>query len=128
MFIRIHRLNKNAKYGIVALAIYTFNRFFLKKLNIAFIGYVLKNHFNDFLGGFLFCCYVNYILYISNRKMITKFVPLLIFMFFVSLCWEFVFPKFLSYSTSDILDVLAYMLGTITYYFLVVYIDNKKKN
>ena len=29
-----------------------------------------------------------------------------------------VFPLFLKYSTSDLLDIIAYMLGTITYYLL----------
>ena len=34
----------------------------------------------------------------------------------VSLAWEFIFPLFIPYSTSDIFDVFAYLLGTISYY------------
>ncbi len=128
MFIRYHRLNKNVKFGIIALILYVFNRFFVKNLDLPIIGYLLKNHFNDFLGGFIFCCYVNAILYLSHKKMINDFGPLIIFMFLVSICWEFVFPLFLNYSTSDWFDVLAYMLGTILYYILLKKSNNVYNN
>ena len=75
--------------------------------------------FNDFLGGFIFCCYVNTMFYLSHKKMINDFGFLIIFMFLVSICWEFIFPLFLNYSTSDWHDVFAYMLGTILYYLLL---------
>ena len=49
-------------------------------------------------------------------------------MFLVSICWEFVFPLFLNYSTSDWFDVLAYMLGTILYYILLKKSNNVYNN
>lgn len=119
MFIRIHRLNNNVKYGILALLVYSINRFVLKLLELPLFDYILKNHFNDFLGGFIFCCYVNILMYYNRKKMITNFWLIIISMFCVSISWEFVFPLFLKYSTSDWLDVLAYMLGTLFYYVLL---------
>lgn len=119
MFIRIHRLNNNAKYGILALLVYSINRFVLKPLELPLFDYILQNHFNDFLGGFIFCCYVNTLMYYNRKKMITNFWFIIISMFCVSISWEFIFPLFLKYSTSDWLDVLAYMLGTLLYYALL---------
>ena len=127
MLICFHRIDKNVKYGIITLIIYAFNRFFLKKINIPVFGYILKNHFNDFLGGFLFCCYVNAILVYTNRKQITKFWLLILFMLPVSISWEFVFPLFLKYSTSDIFDVICYLFGTITYYFVMKFTIKKTR-
>ena len=36
-----------------------------------------------------------------------------------ALAWEYAFPLILPYSTSDPLDVIAYILGTLTYYLSV---------
>ena len=33
--------------------------------------------------------------------------------------WEYIFPYLFAYSTSDILDVVSYVLGGITYCFLI---------
>ena len=103
----------------IPMLLYVINRFYLKHLDIPYIGYLLKNHFNDFIGGFVFPSYLNLVLVLSGRNPILKFTSLFGIMLCVSLLWEYVFPLFLSYSTSDILDVLAYMLGTILYYFVM---------
>ena len=103
----------------IAMLLYIVNRFWLKHLKVPYIDYLLKNHFNDFIGGFVFPAYVNLVLVLSGRNPINNFGVLVLFMLGVSVIWEFVFPQFLSYSTSDILDVVAYMLGTLLYYFVM---------
>lgn len=105
------------------MTVYVLNRFWLKHLGIPFFCYFLKNYLNDYIGGVVFCIYVNLILFFSGRNPIYRLHMLFMIMLGVSLLWEFVFPTFLSYSTSDKYDVLAYMLGTTTYYFLM-----KKQN
>ena len=127
MFIRFHRLNNNIKLGLIVFIIYVFNRFILKSLDLLFISYFLKNHFNDFLGGILFCCYVNALLFYNKKKLITNFFLLFSFMLIVSIIWEYIFPLFLKYSTSDMLDIIAYMCGTFLYY-LLLNKYNKKLN
>ena len=128
MSIRNYRINNNIKYGTIAFLIYMLNRFLLKSLNLPIISYILKNHFNDFLGGFIFCCYINALLYFSHKKMINNFWILIIFMFLVSISWEFIFPLFLDYSISDWFDVVAYLLGTILYYLLLYKSNNTYNN
>lgn len=127
MFIRFHRLNNNIKLGLIVFIIYVFNRFILKSLDLPYISYFLKNHFNDFLGGILFCCYVNALLFYNKKKLITNFFLLFSFMLIVSIIWEYIFPLFLKYSTSDMLDIIAYMCGTFLYY-LLLNKYNKKLN
>ena len=127
MFIRFHRLNNNIKLGLIVFIIYVLNRFILKSLDLPYISYFLKNHFNDFLGGILFCCYVNALLFYNKKKLITNFFLLFSFMLIVSIIWEYIFPLFLKYSTSDMLDIIAYMCGTFLYY-LLLNKYNKKLN
>ena len=110
----------------VAMTFYIANRFYLKHLNIPYIGHMLRNHFNDFIGGFVFPAYVNLLLILSGRKVIKRFVYLFLLMLGVSLLWEYVFPLVLPYSTSDILDIVAYMLGTLLYYFVMKKTENLK--
>lgn len=42
-------------------------------------------------------------------------------MIFVGVIWEYIFPILLPYSTSDFFDVISYVLGGITYYFIKKY-------
>ena len=112
---------------------YILNRFFFKPYKI-FVGvpvieYLCKNHLNDFLGGSIFCIYVNFVLvFLAKIKPLSNYFLLMTFMFFVSLVWEYFFPIFLSYSTSDPFDVLAYLLGTAFYYVLIYKIRPKHKS
>ena len=117
MSIRIYRL-KNIITFLIFFFIYIINRIFKKYISLPIIGYICKNHLNDFIGGFLFCIYVNMILILNNKKPICKFYILILFMLCVSLTWEYLFPLFLPYSTSDFFDVISYMLGTILYYLM----------
>ena len=103
---------------IVAMLLYIINRFILKNQELPYIDYLLKNHFGDYIGGIVFCIYLNLILFIGKRKPINKFGILFTIMLFISILWEYFFPLFLKYSVSDPLDIIAYMLGTITYYLL----------
>lgn len=123
--IRVEWLKKHLIIVICALLLYVLNRFYLKNLGLPYISIILKNHFNDFIGGFVFPAYVNIILVVSNRFPINHFCHLFVFMLGVSLIWEYVFPLLLSYSTSDILDVFSYLLGTIIYYSIMHKENNK---
>jgi len=111
-------VKKNIIILIIFLSIYLINRFLKPYIDISIIEYIQKCHLNDFLGGAVFCIYTNMILIFNKKKPITNFYQLMVFMLFVALIWEYFFPLILPYSTSDIFDVVSYLLGTITYYFL----------
>ena len=99
--------------------VYLINRFIKTYIDLPVLGYLCNCHLNDFIGGVVFCIYLNMLLLLSKRKPITSFPLIALIMIAVSLLWEYFFPLFLPYSTSDILDVLAYMLGTVIYYAII---------
>lgn len=115
MYIRTYWL-RNIKLLCLIAPIYLLNRRIRYNITVPFIGYLCRCHLNDFIGGIAFCIYFNFILFLSHRAPITKLRHLLLLMVPVSLAWEFIFPLFIPYSTSDIFDVFAYLLGTISYY------------
>ena len=124
MSIRVYRI-KSITIFLIFFFIYLINRILKKYISIPLIGYICKNHLNDFIGGFLFCIYINMLLVLNNKKPICKFYILFLIMLCVSLTWEYVFPIFLSYSTSDFFDIIAYMLGTILYYLMFNKLNKK---
>ena len=105
------------------MTIYIVNRFILKGLEIQYFDYLIKSHLGDYIGGIVFCIYLNMVLFIGKIKPINKFWIIFTIMLFVSILWEYFFTMFLKNSTSDPLDIIAYMLGTITY-FLLFYKQN----
>ena len=117
--VRILWLKRQLTAVSLAMFLYVINRFFLKQLDIPYIGYILRCHLNDFIGGFVFPSYVNVLLVISNRKPLAGLGALLLFMLGVALLWEYVFPLILPYSTSDPWDVAAYLSGACLYYLVM---------
>ena len=101
----------------VALSLFIINNYVKADINIAYLGYLLKNHFNDFLGGIAFLAYINAILSMKKGKRlrINGINHCLILMFFVGLIWEYITPLYCSSSTADPLDILAYCLGGVVY-------------
>ena len=109
---------------LLSMSIYVVNRYYLKYLNLPYIGNILKNHLNDFIGGFVFSAYSNLVIVLSGREPIKKLSALMVLMLVASIMWEYVFPAIIKYSTSDIIDVCSYLLGALLYYF-VMNKDNK---
>lgn len=113
--IRSNWLKRNIILSIIFLSIYCINRSLKNTINIPYIDWILKCHLNDFIGGFIFCVYLNMILVLNNRKPISNFFTLIIIIFGVSVLWEYFFPIILPYSTSDFFDIIAYLLGACTF-------------
>lgn len=107
----------NIVIGIVVIALYIINKFYLNRvLNILFFRF----YFNDMLGGILIVTYSNVILQFSNYKdALMKLHNILIFTLVVGLFWEYFTPLYYRVSVSDPLDVVAYMLGGVIYYLII---------
>ncbi len=107
--------------GLADMAIYLTNRFLVKPAvitNNGIIAIILKNHLNDFLGSFLFCSYYNILVVFTKPDLkITSFWHYLIIGMICAAFWEGVVPAFLTRSTADILDCIAYLFGACCYYF-----------
>ncbi len=122
-YLRNMRLNKKQKkdlmFFIVPLILFQVNELIKADVQIPVLGYVLRCHFNDYLGGISFAAYLNFILSLSNWTsfQLTKIQHFLIAGLLCGICWELITPLFIQSSTGDFWDAIAYILGMLTYWF-----------
>ena len=101
-----------------AMALYILNRLVFKRLDTHGILYgIIHWHLNDYLGEIVFLCYTNILMAANGYSRIVYFVPIMLVVLLCSAAWEFIIPKFISYSTPDLKDCLAYALGGSTYWY-----------
>ena len=103
------------KFDIVILLVTSI----LYWVNVAFLRprgiFIFVSYFNDLCCGLWFPAYVNFLLSFA-RKRIAKLSHLLAFMLFWGIVWEFVAPLINSRSTTDPVDLVCYLLGTVFYW------------
>jgi hypothetical protein len=77
---------------------------------------VARFHFNDYCAGVLLPAYINLVLFVSSRSCaITTLRRAVATGLLCTLSWEVVAPAFLTWSTPDPVDALAYMAGCLSY-------------
>lgn len=84
-------------------------------------AYVAQCHLNDLLGGLAFMCYANILIGLVKPEV--RFKTLKATIIFMALCgifWEYAAALFIVASTSDPLDILAYVLGATLYWCLAI--------
>lgn len=99
----------------VIFAAYCANRYY--RLFDGFIPLSFARfHFGDLCGGALFPAYANLIaLAVAKNPLISSFRRVVALEFVCSVAWEVIAPLVLARSTGDLLDVLAYFCGGLTY-------------
>lgn len=100
------------------MQLYVLNRFWLKHaIQLPIVSYILKCHFNDWIGGICIIAYVNIVL--ANSKYshcrIQKIGSVALCGLMCGILWEYVFPVFYHRGVSDLGDVIAYVIGGMTY-------------
>ena len=116
------RLTKKQKkdllFFIVPLFLFQVNELIKSDVQLPVLGYLLRCHFNDYLGGISFAAYLNFVLSLSNWTsfQLTKSKHFLIAGLLCGICWEIITPIFIQSSTGDIWDFVAYILGMLTYW------------
>ena len=118
-------MKRNIYIILVSLIVYIINRIFKAHIDIPVIEYLCKCHLNDYIGGIVFPAYVNILLYSAKYKPVKNYISVAMMMFLCGIVWEYIFPYLFSYSVSDIFDVLAYVLGGITYCIIWSVIEKK---
>lgn len=103
---------------LVPLALYAVNQQVKTQIPWPAAGYLLRCHFNDYLGGAAFAAYLNLILSLSRwpEKRLRRAWQFLAAGVLCGLFWECAAPRFLPDSVGDPWDVLAYVLGMLTYW------------
>ena len=118
------RLNKKQKkdlwFFIIPLLIFQVNELIKADVQTPVLGYLLRCHFNDYLGGISFAAYLNFVLSLSNWTsfQLTKIQHFLIAGLLCGIFWEIITPLFMKSSTGDGWDFVAYIIGMLTYWFL----------
>jgi hypothetical protein len=103
--------------GIV-LCLYFLNNKFIKAHTDGLLQYFMICHFNDFICPLFFMAYSNLLLISVNRE-IKHFKWLMLFGFCSGLIWEFFAPVIKPSTTTDIIDVIFYCLGTALYWCII---------
>ena len=98
---------------------------FIKMRTSGLIGYLLRCHFNDFIAGLIIVAYSNYVISLSKYNSIDGLKDIVFFSSVCGLFWEGVAPLFLRYSVSDPVDIVAYVLGSVLYYYIKKMIVSK---
>ena len=76
-----------------------------------------QNHLNDLLAGILFCAYLNLIMRFSKSvKRFTKPLELVLIALLCGLFWEYCAPLFKPSATSDLVDIVCYVIGAMKYW------------
>ena len=102
-----------------SMLLYLVNRFFLKRLEIdGPLCRLIQWQLNDFLGEIVFLCYVNILVKAGEYQRIVKLPSILLVVLMTCIAWEYIIPFFIKYSTTDIKDCFAYLLGGITYWLI----------
>ena len=112
------RCKQNISIICVCMLLYSINRFWLKDIICQpVIGYILKCHFNDFLAGIVILAYINCLLSLSRYRnvAITSYLVGILITCICGLLWEYCFPVIFSNGVTDFYDLIAYVLGGITY-------------
>ena len=115
------KCDRNWIVMLCVLLLYGFNRFFLKDtVDVPIVTYLLKSHFNDWLGGIFVIAYINGILNVSRYKkyQVTTLNMAVLITIVCGIVWECVIPYFFHHGVSDLYDVIAYVIGGVTYIFL----------
>jgi len=96
------------------------------EIKIPYWGYLLRNHYNDFLGGISFMALINLILLFSKYNKIKKLKIIILIGLMCSIFWEVITPIFKVDSTGDFWDFIAYSIG-FTLYWIIKKYKNKDK-
>lgn len=118
---------KDLFYFVVPLLLFQVNELIKMDVENPIMGYLLRCHFNDYLGGISFAAYLNVILSLSNWTsfQLSKVYHFLFAGLFCGICWEVITPIFIQTSTGDFWDVVAYILGMLTYWLVGVKLSSR---
>lgn len=109
--------NKHFRNALIVTLMYFLNSFFKSFSS----SQLLKFYFNDFLAGVfatIFFQQVNSYLQIKNKNLIPDII-LPILMLILGFIWEEYSSIFFINTTSDYLDIIAYLVWPLYYYFKI---------
>ncbi len=124
---RLHRRNlcRNSLILVSCILLFGLNTVFLKGVLIdlipqSFFTVFSICYFNDVLGGISFLAYTNILIWLIHPSIeFTRLIHVIIFIGFCGVFWEYAAPAFIKYSTTDPLDICAYVTGGVIYWGII---------
>ena len=105
----------NVLIMIICVLLYGMNHIMKPWYNNEIISLFMNGYFNDILAGLFLISFTNVLLYKVNKS-IHKLVHIETYLLIVGIFWEYITPLYKTNSTSDPIDILAYMLGGFVYW------------
>lgn len=104
---------------VITLLLYSLNQKYKTSINNEFLGFFFRGYFNDIIGSIMFLSYCSIIFsYYRGNFMLQKLFHIELIMLICGLFWEFIVPLYRKDTVSDIIDLLAYMLGGLIYWLI----------
>ena len=125
MHFRALRLSRTQRVDLAFFAapfvFYAINQQIKYQVETPLLGYFLRCHCNDYLGGVAFAAYLNLVISLSRwpERRLCKPLQFILAGLLCGLAWEGIAPLVLPDSTGDWLDVATYVLGMLTYCLLL---------
>lgn len=110
---------------VSVLALYYFNNTYLKHATSGIVQRMLICHFNDLMCPLFLMSYANLLLLTIGIKVISL-KGILFIVIPAGLIWEFFAPFIKPSTTTDLYDLLCYVIGGGLYYFIVKFVGCKK--
>lgn len=111
---------ENLSIFIIGVILYLLNTLIFSNLSNFKLNYFFTSYFNDLIAPLLLFAYINLLLSLINKK-VYSLKYLIIIILSCSFAWEYLVLFFKPNSVSDPIDVLFYILGTLTYWIIHKY-------
>ena len=95
------------------------NKFHILNVQNNDVSYFMRCYFNDIFGSTLFLLFLNLVYSFLFPKYVVRFYHVEILMLICGVLWEYFTPLYRSDTTTDIIDVFAYLLGGVIYWYIL---------
>ncbi len=113
--LRVH--TRDCVLFFAAVLLFLCNTYFVRGQLGGIAGRFFDGHFHDLLAPLLMLSYTNTLLSVLSLR-VRRLPSVLGFIAVCGVVWEYVTPLYKPDTTSDPLDLLAYMLGAVIYWAL----------
>lgn len=103
-------------YVIILSSICLLNKYHILSFCNKYVAYFMSCYFNDIFGSTILLLLIGIVLSFY-KKIKLKLYQVELFMLFCGIVWEFITPLYRSDTTTDIIDLLAYLLGGILFWY-----------
>lgn len=83
------------------------------------VAYFMRCYFNDIFGSTIFLLFLNLVHSFLIKKNVVSFYHVELLMLICGVLWEFLTPLYRSDTTTDIIDIFAYLLGGVIYWYIL---------